>query len=168
VSKDCSTHHSHEHFNLVVSLCLSCRNFSLCLARTSPCVSHTAAHRNRLQHTATHCNTLRLSRIFPCVSHTAAHRNRLERIATHCNTLRFSRRSPCVSHTAAHCNALQHTATHCVFLGHLPVSSCVLGHRPVSPCAFPFSKRTCANAYFDSEKGRAKIYKDHRHVVHFK
>jgi len=39
---------------------------------------------NKLQHTATHCNTLQ---------HTA----------THCNTLQ---------HTATHCNTLQHTAQH--------------------------------------------------------
>jgi len=44
---------------------------------------------NKLQHTATHCNTLQ---------HTA----------THCNTLQ---------HTATHCNTLQHTATaHSIYL----------------------------------------------------
>ena len=44
----------------------------------------------RLQHTATHCNTL-------------------QRTATHCTTLQ---------HTATHCNTLQHTATHCNTLRH--------------------------------------------------
>jgi len=48
-----------------------------------------------LQHTASHCITLR---------HTASLCNTLQHTATHCNTLQ---------HTATHCNTLQHTATHC-------------------------------------------------------
>ena len=49
----------------------------------TPCYNDT-----KLQHTATHCNTL-------------------QNTATQCNTLQ---------HTAQHCNTLQNTATHCTIL----------------------------------------------------
>jgi len=61
-----------------------------------------------LQHTATHCSTLK---------NTAARCNTLQRNATHlpmallthCNTLQ---------HTATHCNTLQHVVTHCNAMQH--------------------------------------------------
>jgi len=72
------------------------------------CTAHGGdRHCNTLQHTATHCNTLR-SRRRQTVQHTATHCNTLQHTATHsahggdrqCNTLQ---------HTATHCNTLQHT-----------------------------------------------------------
>ena len=71
-------------------------------------LQHTATHCNTLQHTATHCNTLQ---------HTATHCNTLQHTATHCNTLSISRWEAgtllTLQYTATHCNTLQHTATHC-------------------------------------------------------
>jgi len=59
----------------------------------------------RLQHTATHCNTLQ---------HTATHCNTLQHTATHCNTLQYTAiQCNILQHTATHCNTLHHTATHC-------------------------------------------------------
>jgi len=55
-----------------------------------------------LQHTATHCNSLRTH--CNTLQHTATNCNSLQHTATHCNSLQ---------HTAAHCNTLQLTAAHC-------------------------------------------------------
>ena len=86
----------------------------------------------RLQHTATHCNTLQHTRygLLWRLQHTATHCNTLQHTATHCNTLQHI----WISHvtgkfqidlamdcfgvcntlqpTATYCNTLQHTATH--------------------------------------------------------
>jgi len=69
-----------------------------------------SAHQERVQHTATHCNTLQ---------HTATHCNTLQHTATHHNTLHIKREcipSECISRereTATDCNRLQQTATDC-------------------------------------------------------
>ena len=69
--------------SLLLSFFLSlCLYVCLTLCNVASLISDA---RYKLQHTATHCNTLQ---------HTA----------THCNTLQ---------HTATHCTTLQHTATHC-------------------------------------------------------
>ena len=90
-------------------------------------------HFKKLQHTATHCNTL--------LQHTATHRVASNvqdvarnpatfctlgatrcvcNIATQSNTLQHTSATLCdtLQHTAAHCNTLQHTATHCNTLPH--------------------------------------------------
>jgi len=83
----------------------------VCVERARHCNTHTSQRRNytathiRLQHTATHCNTLQHTATH-CNTHTSQRRNytathiRLQHTATHCNTLQ---------HTARYCNTLQHT-----------------------------------------------------------
>jgi len=94
--------------------------------------------RTKLQHSATHCNTMQRQTVRQC--------NALEHIATatlatHCSTLQYiaaacktpqygwaarvhrrngSSETRCKSlqHTATHCNTLRHTATHCNTLQH--------------------------------------------------
>jgi len=72
-------------------------------------LQHSATHCNTLQHTATQfiCSTsqeiLRKCATYAYLPPTATHCNTLQHTATHCNTLQ---------HTATHCNTLQHTATH--------------------------------------------------------
>ena len=79
-------------YGWVMSLCESVLQHSATHCNT-PRVS-LATLCNTLQHTTIHCNTLR---------HTATHRESvLQHSATRCNTLRY---------TATHCNALQHTAS---------------------------------------------------------
>ena len=63
-------------------------------------------HCNKLQHTATHCISIRQDReatVSRCITF-VSQCNTLQHTATHCNTLQ---------HTTAHCNTLQHTATRC-------------------------------------------------------
>jgi len=75
----------------------------------------TWTHRNTLQHSATHCNTMHYT-----LQHTAIHCSTLQltqtakhdisgtrEMKTHCNTLQHN-----ALRTAAHCSTLQHTATH--------------------------------------------------------
>jgi len=71
-------------------------------------VQHIATHCNTLQHTATHCNTLQ---------HTATHCNTLQHTATHSHTQEELACST-LQHVATNCNTLQHTATHCNTLTH--------------------------------------------------
>jgi len=79
-------------------------------------------HRDVLQHTATHCNTLQhtahCTTLLPSGC-PATHCNTLYHTATHCNTLQHTAlpsgcpATHCTTlyHTATHCNTLQHTAT---------------------------------------------------------
>jgi len=89
-------------------------------------LQHTATHCNTLQHTATYCNTLQ---------HTATHCNTLphtwQYTETHCNTLQHVdmsvhicdavqhvQHSATLQHTVTHSATLQHTVTHCNTLHH--------------------------------------------------
>jgi len=90
---------------------LSATVFSGPVMSASQCNILHATHCNKLQQTATHCNTL----------HTATHCNTLQHTATHCNTLQdgltrehWTHCNALFHYTAAHCNTLLwHTATHC-------------------------------------------------------
>ena len=92
--------------------------------------NNTVSHRtgtilSRLQHTATHCNTL---------EHPATPCNTLQHTATHCNTLQHPA-TPCntLQHPATHCNALQRPATPCNTLQHT-ATPCNTLHHPAPPC----------------------------------
>ena len=100
-------------------------------------IAHSPAQR-RMQHTATHCNTLQCTATtYMYQEHTSwvtcaiyvAHCNTLQHAATHCNTLHYTAthcnilqhtatHGNTLQHTATHCNTLQHTATHCIPQGH--------------------------------------------------
>jgi len=105
------------------------------LQHTATCCStHTAKHRNMLQHT--HCNTpqhaaahtlntrlmkrisIGSSNTQQSLQHTASHCN-TPHCTAHCNTLHRTA-TPCdtLQHTATYCNTLHHTATHCDTLQH--------------------------------------------------
>jgi len=75
---------------------------------------------NKLQHTATHCNTLQHT-----ATHYHTHGNTRKHTATHCKTQTWlpTSTTQCnicntLQHTATHCNTLQHTAAHCNTLQH--------------------------------------------------
>jgi len=82
-------------------------------------VCSVSPHKNyKLQHTATHCNTLQHTagahlwhKDCACntLPHIVIHCSMLHHTASHCITLHF---------TASHCIALHHTATHCNTLQH--------------------------------------------------
>ena len=89
-----------------------------------------------MQHTATHCNTLK--HLSPCVLHTHTH--------THMRVCSFYRQRDwqLSVDAATHCNSLQHTATHCNTLQHL--SSCILRthtHTHTHVCVVFIAKKTC-------------------------
>ena len=83
-----------------------------------------------LQHTATHCNSLRVNtsiqKLRSTLQHTATHCNALQRTATHCKTLQHTathcntlQAKTSIQIRVTHCNTLQHTATHCNTLQHI-------------------------------------------------
>jgi len=89
-------------------------------------LQHTATHCNTLQHTATHCNTVWDFLVIIWDTKAATHCNTLwqtlryllwaplHHTATHCDTLQHTAtHCSTLQHTATHCNTLQHTATHC-------------------------------------------------------
>ena len=82
----------------------------------------------RLQHTATHCNTLHYSATLckTCLCPPPAPQNPLvyDGSATHCNTLQ---------HTATHCNTLEHTTIHCDTLQHTATHCNIHFSRPPAP-----------------------------------
>jgi len=76
-------------------------------------LQHTATHCATLKkHIATHCTTLKkhtwLSGPLVVLQHTATHYNTLQHTATHYNALQ---------HTATHCNTLQYTAETYIAVG---------------------------------------------------
>jgi len=90
----------------------------------------------RLQHTATHCNTLQT---LQHTANTATHIIKLQHTATRCDTLQ---------HTATHSITLQHTATRCATLCHT-ATHCNTLH-PLGICKSPICDMTHLYVRHDS------------------
>ena len=98
-----------------IRVCATTRSWDLAM-------QHTAPPYDTMRHTATHCNTLRMTPALLASSRPQKEPTSESNLLT-------------PQHTATHCNTLQHTATHCNTLQHTAHDSC-------SPRLEPTSERT--------------------------